>query len=334
VELQVSFTARGVRGVQEAYAFARAHRHFDVVILPYTRWNIWSPTSSRILQLALVYLVLWRRTVTVLHDVYRPGSPRRLEWWVLLLVLSLSGRSVVHSERERIQLGAVPFAGRTWLVPHFVVERSHRERARARARLGVNERATVLGMVGWMNPRKNYELAIEALALLPESFELWLIGGVGLGLDDYAASLQELFRERGLRSRVLVTGTVSEEELELRLAALDVGLCPYHRISASGSVSTVIGARRPVIVSDVEFARELRALAPIAVHTLPRLDAQALAETIARVVDLAPQDTDFDAILHERSVFVTGARYLALARSLSRPRTPHRNGNDATASRS
>ena len=40
-----------------------------------------------------------------------------------------------------------------------------------------------------------------------------------------------------------VTGYVDEDELALRLAALDVGLCPYRDASASGSMSTLLGAR-------------------------------------------------------------------------------------------
>ena len=110
---------------------------------------------------------------------------------------------------------------------------------------------------------------------------LWLVGGAGLGLDWYVEQLEARIAERGLDGRVLITGALSEADLERRLSALDIGLCPYQRISASGSVSTLLGARRPVVVTDVAFAQELKSLAPAAVHLLGALEPQALAEAIA-----------------------------------------------------
>jgi acetyltransferase-like isoleucine patch superfamily enzyme/glycosyltransferase involved in cell wall biosynthesis len=250
-ELPRAMGSRGWRGIREALALVRALRGLDVVILPYTRYQVVSPTATRLLQLLILHLGLRRRTVTVLHDVYAPGSPRHTEWWALCLVLLLSGRTVIHSEHERRQILSVPFAGRAQLVPHFVAERPPRDRARARAELGVDPERWIVGIVGWMNPRKNYELAIEALTRTGAEVELWFVGGVGLGQEGYVRTLEELARARGVGERLRRTGTLSEEDLERHLAALDVGLCPYHRISASGSLSTLIGARRPVIATDV-----------------------------------------------------------------------------------
>jgi glycosyltransferase involved in cell wall biosynthesis len=332
-EVPMTLAGRGRGAISQARRLVHRLSDVDVAILPYTRFNVWSPSAIRLLQLAVVHLALRRRTVTVLHDVYRPGSPRRLEWWTLLLVLLISGRTVVHSEHERRELSLVPFSGRVRVVPHFVVERALRDRQAARASFDVAESTTVVGLIGWMNPRKNYELAIEALAQLPDRFELWLIGGIGLGLDWYAASLQEVAVGLGVQGRVRVTGSVSEEELERRLAALDAGVCPYHRISASGSMSTLLGAHRPVVVSDVEFARELRTLAPDVVHTFARFDAQTLAGAIETVAATSPAPGAFAPILRERSVALTAGRYRALAMEVAGTR-PQRNGIAATVSRS
>lgn len=308
-EVCITPARRGPRGLQDALEVVSAMRDVDVAIIPYTRTNIWSPSASRLLQLLMVHLGLRRRTLTVLHDVYPPGRPQRVEWWVNTLVFAASGGVVVHSEEERRELRLVPRSGSADVVPHFVLERDLPDRDQARVRLGVPDGTKVVGMVGFINPRKNYELAVESLALLPENVELWVIGAAGLGLDWYAESIAKLAEGKGVRSRIRITGSVSEEELDLRLAAVDVGVCPYRRISASGSMSTLLGARRPVIASDVEFARELQAVAPTVVHTLETLNARTLATKIMEVVTAGSDPRAFEPILAQRSISATASRY-------------------------
>jgi glycosyltransferase involved in cell wall biosynthesis len=310
---------RGRRGIGQALALARALRGHDAVVLPYTRYHVVAPTATRLAQILLVWPALRRRTVTVLHDAYAPGSPRHVEWWAVALVLALSGRVVIHSEHERDQIASVPLARRAEVVPHFIVERPQLDRAQARAQLGVAEDRTILGVVGWIQPRKNYELAIEALARLGPEVELWFVGGPGLGQEGYVESIERLARSLGVGERLLVTGALPEAEFERRLAALDVGLCPYRRISASGSLSTLLGAHRPVIASDVAFVRELASLGPDVVHTFDPPDAAVLAATVAAVLARPAAAPDaFDALLESRSVAATAARYAALLDAVSR----------------
>jgi glycosyltransferase involved in cell wall biosynthesis len=309
VEVAITPSRRGRAAIRDALRIVGAMRGTDAVILPYTRSNIWSPDATRLVQLGIVHLGLRRRTITVMHDAYRPGGPNRTEWWVMSLLMALSGRVILHSEAERRQLRLVPWARRAKVIPHFVFERPPLDRARARSHFGVSEQTQVVAMVGWMNPRKNYELAVEALSLLPQSTELWLIGGAGLGLDWYQGRVEELARARGVAARVTITGSVPEGELEQRLAAVDVGLCPYQRISASGSLSTFLGARRPVIATDVEFVRELSDLAPGVVHRLERLDPAALADSIKLALRRPGEATAFEPILRQRSLAATSERY-------------------------
>jgi glycosyltransferase involved in cell wall biosynthesis len=301
---------RGWRGVADAIRVVARLHDVDAAIIPYTRSNVWSPSALRALQLVIVHLGLRRRTVTVLHDVYPPGGPNRVEWWALSAVLLLSGRVVLHTERERFQLSAVPGNRRAEVVPHFVLARDQLpEREVARAEFDVGEETTVVAMLGWMNPRKNYELAIDTLTRLPSTVVLWVVGGAGLGLEWYQRELEARIHDLGLDRRVVITGPLSEPDLERRLAATDVGLCPYQRISASGSVSTLLGARRPVLVTDVEFTQELKALAPAAVQILEALEPQTVADAILRATASPPGPDAFRALLDARSLPETAARY-------------------------
>jgi glycosyltransferase involved in cell wall biosynthesis len=315
-EVRRTPTATGPGAIVQARALLADLTGPGAALVSYTRWHTWSPGVMRVAQLTLVLLGLRGRSVTVLHDVYPPGKPQRVGWWAMAAVTLLSGQVVVHTEQERARLRGLPRARRVSVVPHFVVARdSLPARDAARAHYGVTDGVIVLALVGWLNPRKNYELAIDALPLVGPDSRLWLIGGADEHLRWYEDELREHARRLGVEDQVVFTGPVSEEELERRLSAVDVGLCPYRRISASGSVSTLLGARRPIVVTDLEFSRELHALAPDVVHLIGSLDPATLAATISEVVGRAPPKNAFAPILDSRSVAATAERYRALLAS-------------------
>jgi glycosyltransferase involved in cell wall biosynthesis len=196
--------------------------------------------------------------VTVLHDVYPSRSWRSRNWWTLTTCALLSRAVVFHERHELATLETVPRRGRLCRIPPPVEAMSLPPRSGARAQLGVSESTAVLGMVGWIHPRKNCERAVQVLARLPEDTQLWLIGSATSDANSYCRRLNQLAGDLGVADRLSITGCVCDDELRCRLAAIDVALVPYTAISASASLSTLIGARRPVLASDVAVTRELR----------------------------------------------------------------------------
>ena len=83
---------------------------------------------------------------------------------------------VIHGEHERPRLYRMPRADRAQVIPHFIERRAAIARDEARRALGVDPEARIVGVLGWIHPRKHYELAIRLLAALEPDFELWLIG--------------------------------------------------------------------------------------------------------------------------------------------------------------
>lgn len=320
-EHETDLTASGLRGLLQAFAAARALRGMDVVILPYGRYRLWSRGSTRLLQLLLMHLALRRRTLTVLHDVYGPGDWRDSEWWALTISTVLSGACVVHSKRDRAVLDRLPRAYRAVLIPHFVESRGLALPQEAQRALGVEAGIRVVGMIGWIHPRKNHELAIRAMGRLDQDVHLWLVGDAPTDGTGYLHRLSELARELHVEGRVVVTGYVSEDELDLRLAAIDVGLCPYVDAAASGSLSTLLGSRRPAVVSDIPLTRELRDLAPQAVVIADASDPDALAACIRAVLARTPGPEAFDAILADRSPERTAERYMEILAIVAKQRS-------------
>ncbi len=199
----------------------------------------------RLVQLAVVHLGLKRRTVTVLHDLYAPKSRGELEWWALTVCSMLSRGFVIHGEHERSRLATIPDSRLVAAIPLPVESRSLPGGAGARSALGVDDDVPLIGMLGWIHPRKNCEVAIRALSHLSADTRLWRIGAAPNGEEHYLRWLRALAVELGVDQRVDITGYLPETALEQRLAAIGVGLCPYRDAAASGSISTLLARAEP-----------------------------------------------------------------------------------------
>jgi glycosyltransferase involved in cell wall biosynthesis len=298
VECAVDISDAGVAGLHRLMRAARALAASDVVIVPYSPNRLWAPGRTHLVQLVLTLLAL-PRTVTVVHDVYPSRRWRSRNWWALTACALLSRAIVFHEQHELATLETVPRRGHLFRIPLAVETVSLPSRSHARAQLGVSESAPVLGMVGWIHPRKNCERAVEVLARLPEDAQLWLMGSATPGADAYCQSLVRLAGDLGVADRLSITGYVGDTELRRRLAAIDVALVPYTAISASASLSTLIGARRPVLASDLAVTRELHEMAPSAIRLAD--DSAMLAELVESVLADPPGETAFAPILRTRS---------------------------------
>lgn len=235
----------------------------------------------------------------------------------MALCCALPRAVVIHGEHERPRLERLPRADRAQVIPHFIERRRPMVRDEARRALGVDLDARIVGVLGWIHPRKHYELAVRLLAALEPEFQLWLIGSPPERNHDYLLTLQELARKVGVAERMTVTGYVDEDELALRLAALDVGLCPYRDASASGSMSTLLSARRPIVANDFALAAELAELAPEAITLVSDTDMDAYRRAIVGAVAADPPSSAFDHVLEQRSPDAIADRYLNTLRAVA-----------------
>lgn len=315
VECAVDVTDGGLAGLRKLMRAARALAVADVTIVPYSPNRLWAPGRTHLVQLVLTLLTV-SRTVTVVHDVYPSRRWRSRNWWALT-ACALLGRAVVfHEQHELATLRTVPRRGRLLRIPLPVETMSLPPRSGARARLGVSESAPVLAMVGWIHPRKNCQRAVQVLARLPEDAQLWLIGSATPDAKSYCRQLEQLAGDLGVADRLSITGYVSDDELRCRLAAIDVALVPYTAISASASLSTLIGARRPVLASDLAVTRELQQLSPYAIRLGD--EPKAIAELVESVLADPPGETAFAPILRARSPEVVADCFERLCRRVRR----------------
>jgi GT2 family glycosyltransferase/glycosyltransferase involved in cell wall biosynthesis len=321
-DVECSFaTSSRWRAVQSVLRASRLARRADVVIVPYTRHHVWHGRGMRILQALLLHLACRRRTLTVLHDVYRdPAAKRRLDVETIALTvhLLLSETVLVHGNEERNRLSGLPKSNRVRVVPHFVETIPPVARDPARTVYGLAPDDFVAAVLGWIHPLKGHSVAIEALTQVPEEVQLWFLGSPSPDSAPLVAELRRFAVRLGVADRVNVTGYLPDAELHRRLAAVDVGLCPYVEASASGSLATWLGSRTPVIASDIPGMREHARLVPGGMRLVPVGSSSELAKAIISVrEDPAVGRSAFDAALAARSVEAIAEQYADLCRDIA-----------------
>lgn len=124
----------------------------------------------------------------------------------------------------------------------------------ARERLGLPGSVVLLTMFGFLGGYKGHDVAVRALARLPERFHLAICGGTHPESDDETlARVIRLTRKLGLERRVTVTGWLPEEEAERYYAATDICLAPYVDValSASGAITWALASGKPTIASRI-----------------------------------------------------------------------------------
>jgi glycosyltransferase involved in cell wall biosynthesis len=155
------------------------------------------------------------------------------------------------------------------------------DRGAAKAALGVS--GSLLLSVGALIPRKGHDLAIRALADLPDA--TLMVAGKGPENDALAA----LARDIGVADRVRLLGAQPHEVLPALAAAADVGVL----VSASEGLANAwvesLACGTPLVLSDVGGARELmdRPEAGRIVAREPSAIATAVRELLASPPDPA-----------------------------------------------
>jgi glycosyltransferase involved in cell wall biosynthesis len=128
----------------------------------------------------------------------------------------------------------------------------------ARARRRWDLKGPVVTLFGFLNPAKGHDLALAAWAQMPRDAVL-VIAGRAFSERDSAFAQGLEARARALGRRVRWTGYLEEPALADLLAATDVVLLPYVATTASYALSLALQAGKPVLASDLEPFREIRA---------------------------------------------------------------------------
>lgn len=199
--------------------------------------------------------------------------------FLALGALSAGDAFLTHNETDRARL-ARRFPGRpTAAVPLPALENAV-DRNRARVALGIQ--GPLVLFLGLVRPYKGVDVLLAAAPRIVHETgaQIAVVGEV----FDESRDLVRLWESSPVRDRIVWKDEyVSEQEMASWLAACDVVVLPYRRISSSAIAARAIGARRPIAAAAVGGLRE--AVQPgVTGETFPAGDPDALAHAVARIL--------------------------------------------------
>ncbi|MDJ0553988.1 MAG: glycosyltransferase [Microcoleaceae cyanobacterium MO_207.B10] len=219
-----------------------------------------------------------RSTINNLWNNYIPDT-YGIRWLLKKVKLVIT---CTEAESQRL----IPYIDCTKLIniPHFVEERNSRlSPLQARSNLGL-EKFKIITLQGFISRRKGHKLLVEAMPKLSEDIKVVFAGGAAPNQEYFLQELLKLAEKKGVVDRLLVTGYLSEKDLETYLMASHLAVCPFEILSASGSLSTWISLARPILASDLPQIAEYNRIEPGTIKTFQPYTAEALAEAIEEII--------------------------------------------------
>lgn len=157
------------------------------------------------------------------------------------------------------------------------------EPADARARLGLQERPTML-FFGYVRRYKGLDLLVEALPRIREKVDAQLI--VAGEFYDDKEEIENRISELGLSDAVKVySDYIPNEEVHLYFSAAEVVVQPYRSATPSGVAQTAFNFNKPMIVSDLGVLAEV---VPdgVAGYVVPPEDPISLADAVTKFFEV------------------------------------------------
>lgn len=163
-----------------------------------------------------------------------------------------------------------------------------RQLASAIPELGVWSEGRLVVCVGALVPVKGTDLAIRAIARLPDDVRLVIVGD-----GPEAKALRQLAQRCGVATRVQFLGNVSHDSLPTLLCAADAMVLPSEREGLANAWIEALACGTPIIIPDVGGAREV--VNSASAGRLVARDAAAIAQGLADVLDQPASQDDVAA---------------------------------------
>lgn len=220
----------------------------------------------------------------VLHDLPQAsdGAPRRCRGLGYLEVCDLASTVVVNSEHEALLLRALArcrgeswaeaLRRRTHVLPLPVPEPVES------AGLPVPDDPPTVATLGFLYPGKGVEEVIDAAGVLSRPPRVVNLGRASAGHDGLVGELSE--RAAAVGVEWSTTGWLGDADLSTRMRSVTVPVAAHRHLSASGSISSWVGAGRRPLVTRSRYAMEMAERMPSALAVVDEL-APALAAALA-----------------------------------------------------
>jgi glycosyltransferase involved in cell wall biosynthesis len=281
---------------------ARLARSCDRLIVQFQPEMLGSPDSTLLMRSrSLLRLARGLRAAPsaelCIHEVnYGAGPTAPLQRRLVRPIWNLAEQVMVHTERERRDFasGFGVSADRIRVVSQgeHMVRRTDTDRERARAALGLPTDKVILLAIGFLQPNKGFDRAIDAFAQVPhDDARLFVVGSTWREDPSSRRHVDELRRLAAATPRTeLREGYLDDEGFDRWIVASDVLVLPYRFGWSSNVMARGLLYDRPVIMSRAGGMAEQGTDRPGV--TLVEDDA-ALVEAIRAVIaDVAPESAN------------------------------------------
>jgi beta-1,4-mannosyltransferase len=201
----------------------------------------------------VAYRLLRNNIVWTVHelDAYESLSPRR-DALFRAMVMKLSRRLLVHGEHTRRLLQtSYGYSREIDCVKHPSYIGSYKDetdRERARARLGLPQRARVFLYLGCVKPYKGVEDLIESFRQLRDESAVLVVAGMPLNAE-MKERIETLSNDD---SRIrLSLDFVPDDDIQYYFHASDVVVLPFRYTQTSGSLVLALSYGRPVVAPGI-----------------------------------------------------------------------------------
>jgi glycosyltransferase involved in cell wall biosynthesis len=178
-----------------------------------------------------------------------------------------SFKAIVHSKRSRLVFIDSGFAPEAIKIMKIAVNPRKKpgnnilSNEECKTKINLREDTRLLSIFGFVSEYKGYQVAIQALEYLPEEYHLAIIGGShpsNMG-EKSIENILALVSDLELEDRVMVTGFVELEVLDLFHGATDICLAPYllYDLSGSAALTWALNSGKPIIASKIPAFYEL-----------------------------------------------------------------------------
>jgi glycosyltransferase involved in cell wall biosynthesis len=219
------------------------------------------------------------RRLLLCHNVH-PHESSRVDRWLTRRALDRFQAFLVHSQEDAAHLRGFLPGAELAIHPHPRYNAFHRDvpsREAARQRLGIGPAERVALFFGYVRAYKGLDLALEALAAVPD-LRLWVVGEFYEDRRPYEARIRSL----GLGDRVVLEDRyVANEEVPLFFQAADLVVQPYRSATQSGIAQIAFAFHTPVLATRVGGLPE-QIDEGVTGLLVPPDDAAALARALRR----------------------------------------------------
>ncbi len=169
--------------------------------------------------------------------------------------------TIVHTRQQRailVQRGVPPH--KISVIPHGIAP-CHVPENRVEVLRYLNFAGKrLLTIIGFISPRKGYDLVLDILEQLPDDVILVIAGGFRTEKDaEYERVLCNKIEISRLSNRVAITGYLKPDELHAIVSVSSIVLAPFASLSGSGSLSIAFASGKPVIASNLDSVIEINA---------------------------------------------------------------------------